>query len=158
TAAVLAIDAGQAVQDVPYAKLGEQLAKDGQVLEDQGSIHPGGVDPKTLPGTVVYDLQAKLKGIWKGSTANVRSVGASYQHDDDARDGQSAARFDAKLPEPGRYEVRLAYTRNTNRASNVPVEIHHAEGRATVVVDQRQAPPIDGLFISLGTFRFDSGP
>jgi hypothetical protein len=33
TAAVLAIDADQAVQDVPYARLRERLLKDGQVLE-----------------------------------------------------------------------------------------------------------------------------
>jgi len=33
TAAVLAVDSGQAVQDVPYAKLREHLLKDGQVLE-----------------------------------------------------------------------------------------------------------------------------
>ena len=33
TAAALAIDAGMAVQDVPYAKLRERLLKDGQVLE-----------------------------------------------------------------------------------------------------------------------------
>ena len=33
TAAVMAIDAGIAVQDVPYAKLRERLLKDGQVLE-----------------------------------------------------------------------------------------------------------------------------
>jgi hypothetical protein len=35
TAAVLAIDAKQPVQDVPYAKLREQLLKDGQILEYQ---------------------------------------------------------------------------------------------------------------------------
>jgi hypothetical protein len=35
TAAVLAIDASHAVQDVPYPKLRERLLKDGQVLEYQ---------------------------------------------------------------------------------------------------------------------------
>jgi hypothetical protein len=33
TAAALAIDAGVAVQDLPYARLRERLVKDGQVLE-----------------------------------------------------------------------------------------------------------------------------
>lgn len=32
TAAALAIDANSAVQEVPYAKLKERLAKDGQIL------------------------------------------------------------------------------------------------------------------------------
>ena len=33
TAAVLAMDAGIAVQDVPYARLRERLLRDGQILE-----------------------------------------------------------------------------------------------------------------------------
>jgi len=33
TAAAMAIDAGSAVQDVPYPALRERLLKDGQVLE-----------------------------------------------------------------------------------------------------------------------------
>lgn len=42
TAAALAINAGQAVQDVPYAKLRERLLKDGQVLDYEG----GELSPK----------------------------------------------------------------------------------------------------------------
>ena len=41
TAAVLAIDAGSAVQDVGYAKLRERLLQDGQVLESKASIRAG---------------------------------------------------------------------------------------------------------------------
>ena len=33
TAAAMAIDAGSAVQDVPYARLRERLLRDGQILE-----------------------------------------------------------------------------------------------------------------------------
>jgi len=33
TAAAMALDAGIAVQDVPYARLRERLLRDGQVLE-----------------------------------------------------------------------------------------------------------------------------
>jgi hypothetical protein len=40
TAAALAIDAGQSVQDVPYAKLRERLVADGQVLEYQPPQRP----------------------------------------------------------------------------------------------------------------------
>jgi hypothetical protein len=42
TAAALAINAGQAVQDFPYAKLRERLLKDGQVLDYEG----GELSPK----------------------------------------------------------------------------------------------------------------
>jgi len=46
------------------------------------------------------------------------------------------------LPQSGRYEVRFAYTAQANRATNVPVTILHADGENTVVVNQREAPPL----------------
>jgi len=55
---------------------------------------------------------------------------------------------------PGKYEVRLSWPRNDNRATNVPVTIRHAGGETTVSVNQRQAPAIDNAFESLGVFDF----
>jgi hypothetical protein len=48
----------------------------------------------------------------------------------------------------------MSYAAAPNRASNVPVTIQHADGTATKTVNQRKSPPIDGLFLSLGTFHF----
>lgn len=110
-----------------------------------------------MPGVVVDDSKAKLTGVWKESTASATWLGDSYRHDDNARDGQCTARFEAQLPASGRYEVRLAYTPNRNRATNVAVEVHHAKGQQRVVVNQQQSPPLDGLFISLGVFDFAAG-
>jgi len=156
TAAAMAIDDDLAVQDVPYAKLRERLIEDGQILEYSGPAAGGGfgVDPGKLPGIVVDDTQAKVTGDWSESRAAGKWLGNSYRHDNNARDGQANARFEARLSAPGRYEVRLAYTPNRNRASNVAVEVQHANGRQTVVVNQQQSPPIDGLFVSLGVFEF----
>jgi hypothetical protein len=157
TAAVMAIDAQSAVQDVPYEKLREQLLKDGQVLEYAGgptTAGKGGVDPKKLAGIVVDDTQAQLVGEWQESRAAGTWVGASYRHDGNVRDNKSSARFEAKLPKSGRYEVRLAYTPNANRSSQVTIEVHHAKGQKIVTVNQRVKPPIDDLFVSLGTFDF----
>ncbi|NLF68583.1 MAG: FAD-dependent oxidoreductase [Candidatus Anammoximicrobium sp.] len=156
TGAVMALDAGQAVQDVPYAKLRERLIEDGQVLEHSG---PGagaraGVDPTKLPGVVVDDARAKVAGVWKESQASATWLGLSYRHDDNARNGQCTARFEARLPTSGRYEVRLAYTPNKNRASHVAVQVQHAKGQQHVAVNQQQPPAIDGLFASLGVFDF----
>jgi hypothetical protein len=33
--------------------------------------------------------------------------------------------------------------------------IQHAGGSETIMVNQKKAPPIDGLFLSLGEFAFD---
>ncbi len=158
TAAMMAIDANLAVQDVPYAKLREHLLADGQILEHTGPAKSfrDGRDPAKLPGIVVDDSAAKLTGKWVESGAAQDFIGTGYQHEGQTKDGKATARFETKLPKDGRYEVRLAYPPNANRASKVPVEIIHASGTATVVVNQRQTPPIDDLFISLGTFAFSA--
>ena len=162
TAAALAIDGHLAVQDVPYTQLREQLLKDGQVLEyasttsggDKARSAKGFVDPKKLPGVVVDDDEAKLTGDWKTSSANPGFIGNGYKHDDAAKDGKATARFEAKLPQAGHYEVFLAYPPNANRASKVAVEIIHAGGKETVLVDQRKTPAIDERFHRLGRFDF----
>src|SRR5262245_22544939 len=156
TAAALALEADLTVQDVPYATLRQRLLKDGQVLEYQGTApsRRGGHPLEKLDGVVVDDADAKLTGAWQESSALQPFVGRGYRHDGSVRDGKAAARFEAKLPRPGRYEVRLAYSAHSNRATNVPVTLHHAGGADTVRVNQRKAPPIDGLFVSLGTFAF----
>jgi hypothetical protein len=160
TAATLAIDSGLAVQDVPYAKLREVLQKDGQVLAYTGPRPSGGVhgsrglDPAKLGGVVVDDSAATLTGAWKESSAAAKFVGDGYRHDNKAQDGNAAARFEAKLPKPGRYEVRVAWPPNNNRSSKVVVEVEHAGGKETLTLNQQESPKIDGLFHSLGSFAF----
>lgn len=56
----------------------------------------------------------------------------------------------------GRFEIRLAYTANRNRATNVPVTIDISGKLAKVVVDQRKTPVIDNAFISLGSYELDA--
>ena len=58
-----------------------------------------------------------------------------------------------KIPKPGKYDVRIAYTTNPNRATNVPITITSADGEKTVKLDQKKETK-DG-FRSLGAFRFD---
>ena len=157
-AAAIAIDRQSSVQEVPYEALRDQLLKDGQVLETPPDAITAarGVDPRQLKGVVVDDLQATLTGHWASSTASPRFVGTSYLHDANRQDGKATARFTAQLPRAGRYEVRVAYTPNANRASNVTVQVQHAGGMETVTVDQQQKPPIEGTFVSLGTFSFSA--
>ena len=58
-----------------------------------------------------------------------------------------------KVPKSGKYEVRIFYTANPNRASNVPVTIGHAEGETKVVVNQKKRPT-HGTYLSIGTYAF----
>ncbi len=155
TAAVLALEQGLSVQDLPYASLRERLLADGQVLEYQGQAGGGpGLDPIKLPGVVVDDTKAVLHGSWQESHSAKRFVGDGYLHDGNSEDGKCSARFEATLPGAGRYEVRLGYPPNPNRAGNVRVTIEHSAGTAEVRVNQRTTPPLENGFATLGTFDF----
>jgi hypothetical protein len=151
TAAVMAIEAKVNVQDVDYAKLRERLMEDKQVLD----WTPAGIDPKKLPGIVQDDDAAAKNGGWTKSSSIGGYVGSQYLHDGNEFKGQKSVTFKLLLPKPGTYEVRLAYTANPNRATNVPVTIHHAKGESTVSINQKVDPAIDKAFHSLGRFTFD---
>ncbi len=108
---------------------------------------------RDLKGVVVDAKQAKLTGDWpKGSLG--AGVDGDYLHDGNERKGEKSARFEVKVPADGEYEVRLAYVPHSNRATKTPVTIEHAGGSKTVTVDQKATPPIEGLFVSLGRYRF----
>ncbi|MEX2027321.1 MAG: FAD-dependent oxidoreductase, partial [Pirellulaceae bacterium] len=156
TAAVQSLVGDVAVQDIDVAKLQERLKADGQVLAWTGPKAAGGIDPKKLPGIVIDDLAAEKTGDWSRSSSIAGFLGDSYLHDNNEQKGKLAVTFRAALPKPGKYEVRLAYTASSNRATNVPVTVHTAGGDVVKhTVNQRKAPPIDGTFLSLGTFDFD---
>jgi hypothetical protein len=155
TAAVFAIDDKVAVQEVNYDKLKERLIADGQRLAyDPNNAPERGVTVKSLPGIVQDNIHAKLVGEWGYSAVLQPFVGAHYLHDDNAGKGEKSVTFTIPLPEPGQYEVRFAYNPNGNRSKAVPVNIQHRDGATVVKVDQTAIPPIDKLFISLGTFTF----
>lgn len=154
TAACHAIDADLPVQDISYDKLRKRLVADGQVLEYTPVVSSNGVDPRKLPGVVVDDSAAKKTGQWGESSASSKYLGYGYHHDHDAQDGSASATFTAKLPKAGRYEVRMAFPWNPNRATNAKVTIVHASGQQELQVNQRQKPPVDALWLSLGKFDF----
>ncbi len=123
-------------------------------LKKQLGGNDGPLPVASLPGIVVDDLQAKLKGDWMQSTSNKGYVGANYIHDRAVGKGDKSVTFKVKIPGDGKFEVRVAYTHGTNRDAKVPVLIRHADGEVTKFIDQTKRPPIDGHFISLGTFDF----
>ncbi|NLS95030.1 MAG: FAD-dependent oxidoreductase [Planctomycetaceae bacterium] len=116
-----------------------------------------GLDPKKLEGLVFDDTTARQFGGWVHSTWSDHFVGEDYLHDGNEGKGLKTLRFRVKVAESGRYEIRLGYVAYTNRASRVPVTVRIGD-RATVVhVDQTKKPPIQDLFLPLGTFDLTAG-
>ena len=157
TAASLALDDDVSVQDLDYAKLREQLVKDGQVLQYVGSSRFKGLDPSKLKGIVLDDSKAKETGRWTNSASVSGFVGNGYIHDGDDEKGNKSVLFKATVKTAGLYEVRIAYTANPNRASNVPVAIKTSQQSRTVTLDQRATPPVMGRFKTVAKIKLEVG-
>lgn len=138
TAAAMAIDGKQNVQDVPYAALRERLLADKQVLEAPEAMSRGDIDPRQMEGLVIDSQFAKLTPAWKGSRAHKPRLGPSYFDDLDARDGRARATFTVKTEKAGRYRVKLLYPPFAKQATNVPVTIEGGGKQYQVNVNERQ--------------------
>ena len=153
TAACLAIDDKVTVQKVDYKKLNERLLADKQVLVWSGAVKgSAGIELKDLKGIVVDDIKAKVVGDWGVSSVTPGFVGTQYLHDNNEEKGQRSVTFVLPIPEAGKYDVRLYYTPNGNRATNVPVTVKPGDKSFEVKVNQREKPKGDG-FVSLGQFH-----
>ena len=153
TAATIALEKNCTVQDVPYEELRNRLLKDKQVLEYRDKkAHV--VRVASLEGLVADDNRIPEKSEWQRSSAIGPYVEYGYRHDGNTRKGELKATFKTSALESSEYEVRISYSTNPNRASNVPVEVSHADGTKRLLLNQRKAPKLKGGFHSLGVFRF----
>jgi lysophospholipase L1-like esterase len=148
-AAGMAIDGDLDVQDVPYAQLRPALLAAGQQL---------GEPVVGAPTSIIDNSDSSLvsvTGDWIPATATAGFIGVDYLHDNNA--GQGAKEVFYRLPAGlgGLLRVHLRWTANTNRASNVPVEIRHQGGSSTVTVDQRAD---GGRWNLLGYHTFTGAP
>ncbi len=146
TAASLAIDADIPVQKVEYAKLRERLIADKQILIWDGPPEPGYFTPEG--GVNVDESEAQITGEWTEAT-----TGGDYLHDNNKGKGTKTATYVPELPADGTYDVYLVWTKNPNRASNVPVEIVTATGTESIKVNQREKGGWNKIF----TGKFKAG-
>jgi hypothetical protein len=147
---------GQPRDDVMTADIGQRTfsrrlkGKFTKVSESAGAVAV-----KSLPGIVIDDPAADKAGDWTDSVHGKPYLGKGYIHDGNTSKGVKLVTFNVKLPRTGNYQVNLAYTYGNNRSPAVPVDIHHADGVESAKVNQMKQPPIGGLFIPLGSFRFE---
>ncbi len=159
TAAVQAIEQNVSLQSIDPDKLKARLLADNQMLDFESPPAPAvrSIQKADLPGIIVDDSEAQLAGFDSQGHTTPGFIGSGYRHDGGVGDGQQKARFVPALPTTGRYQVSIAYSALANRASNVPVIIHHAEGDSQVIVDQKQKPQGKNNLHPIGTYTFDSG-
>ncbi len=152
-ASVQALRAQTAVQAIDVPALQKQLRAQQAVLDlpELAKI------PRSakLPGLVLDDSQAEKIGHWTASSYGTPVDGASV-HDANGEKGRLSITYRLTVPADGRYEVRVSYAAAPNRASNVPVEIEHADGTDTAIVNQKRKLPEEDPFLSLGRFRFQT--
>jgi hypothetical protein len=151
----LPMEKDEAERHANYQSQLAEVKKQLQRLKKQLGNSARQVKLADLPGVVVDDEMAEFQGEWKRSTSIKPFVASGYQHDQNRDRGKKTATFVAELA-VGDYEVRLSYTSDTNRSSRVLVTIHDDAGEHVVHVNQRSKPAIDGMFVSLGIYRFST--
>lgn len=161
-AAALSAKQNVAVQKLPYETLRPRLLAQGQVLElpelsplPPPPKTPVSIDPKSLPGIVLDDGQAELKGPWARSTNFKPHIGTGYIHDEARGDGRSLAIFRVKPPKSGRYEVRMAYSAHETRATQVPLVVESGDKKQKLIVDQTKPLPSGQPFRTVGSVELE---
>jgi hypothetical protein len=140
----------------PGARRREAL--DGPLVLPPGVTVPSfvgaGINPASLPGLVIDDEAAELRGQWS-DTGNLKPfIGDGYRYSSDAK---ATARFPLAVKETGLYEVRVAWQPHANRAKKLAITVRSAEGERTFTVDQTQPAQGENGFQSLGRFRLAAG-
>ena len=156
TAAVQAIEANVPVQNIRYDALKEKLIADGQVLTWTGPVRtsPVSLDPQTLDGIVVDDEAATRTGFDAMSHSIGPFVASGYRHDENTDKGHQSIQFPLTIQVAGVYEVRIAYTPNPNRATNVPVVIRAGDKSYTVKANQRLPIRISAMDVIAEACRY----
>lgn len=163
-AAALSAKQNVTVQKLPYPALRERLLAQKQALdlpvlpdlppEPKGAMS---IDPKTLPGIVLDDAQAELKGPWSRSSNFKPHIGTGYLHDGKRGDGECVAVFRLKVPQTSRYDLRMAYSAHETRATQTLLTIQNGEKSIELPVDQTQPLPAGEAFRSIGRVELQEG-
>lgn len=134
---------------------GEIIIPDDAMIEAGPTGPMPGRDPGKLPGIVVDDRDAILKGNWKESSGLAGYVGWAYRYA--GNNSSCEARFDAKIPSDGRYRLMIYNHPHDNRGNTVPVSIEvGGKAIATKRVNQRDEGGEGPILV--GTYDLTAGP
>lgn len=114
------------------------------------------LDPTSLEGVVLDDLQGTMKGNWTGSSSTgPQIVGRSYFHDGGKNKGECSVTFLPRIEATGRYALYLHAPPHGNRSDHVPVHVTQGSRSQTVWINQKDVKA--GTRQSLGTWELEAG-
>ena len=108
------------------------------------------IQPNTRAHFVLYRLNDPQAQMLDGE----KFIEAPIEIPTDRVPDEMSLTFSPELPAADEYEVFIRYIALGTRATNAPVEIRHADGKATLTVNQRTR---GGEWVSLGRFPFRPG-
>ncbi|APZ91816.1 FAD-dependent oxidoreductase [Fuerstiella marisgermanici] len=139
---------GKARRDTPDSQI--TIPQDSMASAGPFGIATG-VDPKSLEGIVVDDRQAVTQGDWFGEQPKRGHIAFGYQKA--ASDSGATCTFKLRVPSTGLFEVRIAYIRNSNFGSRVPVDVIAPGVQQTTHVDMTTKAPLKHNFLPLGQYQ-----
>ena len=95
-----------------------------------------------------------VTGNWRTDAGQNQFYGCGYRHDRNQDKGRKQVQFELQVSQSGRYFLYLHRTKASNGATNVPVDIVHAGGIETLLVNQRTSA---GDWVRLGEYAFSTG-
>jgi len=132
------------------------LALDGLEINDKASFVKRGLylDKKAPSiGIIVDDTDAERIGPWRKSNVRSNHLGKHYLATTKNK-GPHQVKWQAVLPKPGIYEVRVSFGGGESLSKAAPYTVHHAKGETRLMIDQSAKPTIDNLWFPLGRFSF----
>lgn len=130
-----------------------------QVGPDGTATHGIDLESTRLTGSVIHHSDARhvaTTGAWKKQTATGMWGLFEFNFLTATAATPSVATYTLPITEDGTYQICLLYPSGRNRASNVPVTIHHAEGTAQLEWNMK-AGSRHGFAVELGKFPFKAG-
>ncbi|MBC8355730.1 MAG: FAD-dependent oxidoreductase [Planctomycetes bacterium] len=110
---------------------------------------PTGIDPKSLPGIVMDDVDAIKSGEWTSGAGLKGYVGYGYLYA--SPQSKSMIKFAPVVTKAGTYEVRLGYGHHENRGKTVSVTVDAGGAQKAHRINMSEPAPLEHGFISLGT-------
>ncbi len=92
-------------------------------------------------------------GTWASSNSG-GAYGTTSYHDGNSGKGTKSVSFTPTITSPGQYEVYVWWTSHSNRATNTPITVYHANGSQQFSVNQEVN---GGQWNLLDTFTFNAG-